>query len=579
VPAPAKQPSDDYRGVDSAVATSVKPTNASSFGATGYLGIMVKADKSGRPLVESVQLKSPAETAGIKVGDVIATVDKQVVTSPEAFRERIQVYPPDQPVAIGLLREGKPVDVSPRLIATSRPLRVATGPRPYLGIQLGEQKDGEPVKIGGVSADSPAATAGVKEGDVLLKLDSTDVNRANTLRDLLEEKRPGQELVVLVQRNGKELPPMTVKLTEDRTARGGGGGFSIQLWKKETMNVAVVGVEFTDIKHNDKLSAADLEKNLLGEGTPASPTLNGYFREISAGKFQFKGKMHSWVDVGKKRGDYSQGSGVSNKTAVMRDAVEKLLARDKEALKDADAVIFVYAGEEVRSNAGAVYYPHAGMVEVQRKRTLYLFVPEGGAKLASVSTFVKPACQLLGLPDLAARRENIGSEGCGPWCALSDATSGGKRLHLSPWAKERIGWLTPKVIDPGERQKLILAPIEGSQRECFKVLIRPDGSEYLLLENRKKQGFDSELPGEGLLIWRVVNDRPVLEESHGITGPTGPTVHLASVPYTSSANNAFTPSTIPSSRSPQGGGLPVHITNIKRQPDGRISFQIGREYE
>ena len=62
-------------------------------------------------------------------------------------------------------------------------------------------------------------------------------------------------------------------------------------------------------------------------------------------------------------------------------------------------------------------------------------------------------------------------------------------------------------------------------------------------------------------------------------GPTGPTVHLSAVPYPSAANNAFTPTTIPSSRSPQGGGLPIHITNINRHPDGRVSFRIGYEYE
>src|SRR5258706_13418369 len=110
-----------------------------------------------------------------------------------------------------------------------------------------------------------------------------------------------------------------------------------------------------------------------------------------------------------------------------------------------------------------------------------------------------------------------------------------------------------------------------------RALPRRGGGQSLLLENRRKKGFDGDLPGEGLLIWRVVNDRPILEESHGVEGPSGPTSHLASVPYPSPANNSFTPETIPSSRSPRGGGLPVHVTNIRRLPDGRGSFQIGYE--
>jgi hypothetical protein len=93
-----------------------------------------------------------------------------------------------------------------------------------------------------------------------------------------------------------------------------------------------------------------------------------------------------------------------------------------------------------------------------------------------------------------------------------------------------------------------------------------------------KKGFDQRLPAEGLLIWRVIDGRPVLEESHGIAGPQGPNVFLGSIPYPSGSNNAFTPYTTPSSKSLKGDGLPVHITNIRKLPGGRIAFQIGYEY-
>jgi hypothetical protein len=109
-------------------------------------------------------------------------------------------------------------------------------------------------------------------------------------------------------------------------------------------------------------------------------------------------------------------------------------------------------------------------------------------------------------------------------------------------------------------------------------MVRLDGSEYFLLENRTARGFDRDLPAQGLLIWRVSGGRPLLEESHGVTGPTGPRVHLSAVPYPSKANNAFTPITTPSSRSVNGGGLPVHITNIRRLADGRITLFLGYEY-
>jgi hypothetical protein len=264
----------------------------------------------------------------------------------------------------------------------------------------------------------------------------------------------------------------------------------------------------------------------------------------------------------------------------MTEALDKLLARDgKEALKDFDGVFFLYAGEGVRTSRGDVYWPHKGNFFHQGKRWSYFIAPEGGTRMTNISVACHEFGHMLGLPDLYARPENPGSEGLGQWCAMSMQLGNGRPQHFSAWCKEQLGWLKPAVIDPTVKQKLILAPVEDSPRECLKVLLRPDGSEYLLLENRRKKGFDEGLPAEGLLIWRVVNNHPILEESHGVEGPRGPMVFPNAVPYPSPANDAFTPYTTPSSRAQLGGGLPVHVTNIRRLADGRITLFVGYEYE
>src|SRR5205823_4709743 len=194
-------------------------------------------------------------------------------------------------------------------------------------------------------------------------------------------------------------------------------------------------------------------------------------------------------------------------------------------------------------NAGAVYYPHVSGVQHDGNRWNYLLTYEGGSKMAPVGRFAKLVGQVMGLPDLAARTEDAGSRGLCPWSALSNPQTDGKPQHFDPWAKERLGWIQPTVIDPTVKQRLLLSPIEDSPKECFKVLVRPNGSEYYLLENRAKKGFDADLPAEGLLIWRVLNGRPILCESHGVEGPSAPLVHLNAVPFPSTANNAFTPET------------------------------------
>jgi M6 family metalloprotease-like protein len=129
--------------------------------------------------------------------------------------------------------------------------------------------------------------------------------------------------------------------------------------------------------------------------------------------------------------------------------------------------------------------------------------------MASISVLAHEFGHLVGLPDLTARPEAPVTDGGGVWCTMANGHGNeGKPVHLSAWCKERLGWLQPAVVDARVPQKLLLRPIEGSAKECFKVLLQPDGSDYLLLENRAARGFDRELPGEGLLIWRVVEGRP-----------------------------------------------------------------------
>src|SRR6185295_18277052 len=257
------------------------------------------------------------------------------------------------------------------------------------------------------------------------------------------------------------------------------------------------------------------------------------------------GKAFEPIEVSKKRIEYNEGG---NRFALLTESLDKILERDgKDALKDFDGVIFIFAGGRVpNAPRGSLYWPHRASVSHQGKRWPYFICPEGGQNMANISVFCHEFGHMLGLPDLYARPENPGSEGLSSWCAMSNQAGNGRPQHMSAWCKERLGWLKPAVIDPSVPQKLILGHAEGSDRECYKVLVRADGSEYLLLENRRNQGFDASLPAEGLLIWRVVGGRPMLEESHGIEGPAGPSSNRDLVPYPSRTNDSFTPYTIPS---------------------------------
>ncbi len=587
---PAKNEPDltGFKTVDKAITTRISKAAPEQATQPGYLGIQVAPNPKGKLLVEYVEPSSPAAAAGLAEGDLLLKLGDQEISNADALRGQLLSRSPGEVVRLAIQRKDKPMELTAQLGGTSRPLNV-DGRRVVLGIRFGEAKDDKGMPVDVVTEGSGAAVAGVKKGDILVKLDGVALTANDRMADKLAEKKPGDKVTMLIRRDGKEME-LSATLGTD-TLNGGArpAGWDERGRRYFTKNVyrlAIVGIEFPDVKHNDKIKNTDWQDSLFSKGTYTKTSvtgqnvfgsLNDYYIEQSYGALRVEGKMFDYVEASKKRAEYANDTG-NRKTALLSEALDKLLARDgKDALKDYDGIFFIYAGERVSTNRGGLYWPHRANVTHSGKRLDYFIVQEGGARMTNISVICHEFGHLLGLPDLYARPENPGSEGLGVWCAMSNQIGTGRPQHFSAWPKEKLGWLKPAVIDPTVKQKLILAPVEDSAKECYKVLIRPDGSEYILLENRVNKGFDKELPAQGLLIWHVVQDKPILEESHGVEGPSGPRVFLNSVPYPSPSNNAYTPYTMPSSKPQMGAGLPVHITNIRKLPDGRITFYIGYE--
>ena len=491
----------------------------------------------------------------------------------------------------------------------------------YLGVLVETSSQGN-LFITGVAPDSPAAKAGLKKedrvdiglgvglginvaakpglqkDDLLLKFGDKDLPDAVAFHDQLLSHKPDEEVKLTIVRKNK-LMEVTTKLGapskpmhDDGSAspRRGWDSRGNNNWKKPVYKLAMICIEYPDAKHNAKITNKEWTESLFSHdtyknkncvtGQPVYGSLYDFYKELSCDTLTVEGKVIEWVEVKKNRMDYAPANGGGNRMALFTEAMDLVLARDgADSLKEYDGVFFLYAGERTNVNRGNLYWPHRASFRHGNKNWPYFICGEGGSRMTNISVFCHEFGHMLGLPDLYARPEVPGSEGVGVWCCMSNQVGNGRPQHFCAWSKEQLGWVKPTVIDPTVPQKLVLAPIEGNTKECFKVLVKPDGSEYFLLENRKHKGFDQSLPGEGLLIWRVVNGRPILVESHGLEGPRGPGSFLTAVPFPSSANDSYTPYTTPSSRSQLGNGLPVHITNIHRLPDGRVTFYIGYEYD
>lgn len=78
------------------------------------------------------------------------------------------------------------------------------------------------VLVTAVDADGPAAKAGLKAGDIILKFDGKAVSAAADLRDEVRRAEGGKEVTVTVQRDGRTVD-MKVQLANPAAPRRAGG--------------------------------------------------------------------------------------------------------------------------------------------------------------------------------------------------------------------------------------------------------------------------------------------------------------------------------------------------------------------
>ncbi|MFD2530810.1 MULTISPECIES: trypsin-like peptidase domain-containing protein [Polaribacter] len=85
-----------------------------------------------------------------------------------------------------------------------------------LGINVDAEFKEEGVRIDAVSDGSGAKKAGLKEGDIIKKVNNVKISKFSELRGQLTAKRPGDEVILTVERDG-ELINKNVKLTKKDT--------------------------------------------------------------------------------------------------------------------------------------------------------------------------------------------------------------------------------------------------------------------------------------------------------------------------------------------------------------------------
>ncbi|PKA30405.1 serine endoprotease DegQ [Cedecea lapagei] len=142
--------------------------------------------------VSEVLANSGSAKAGVKSGDVIVSLNGKPLNSFAELRSRIATTEPGTKVKLGLLRDGKPLDVEVTLDKSTSASASAELIAPALqgaALSDGQLKDGtKGITIESVEKSSPAAQAGLHQDDVIIGVNRNRVQSIAEMRKVLESK-------------------------------------------------------------------------------------------------------------------------------------------------------------------------------------------------------------------------------------------------------------------------------------------------------------------------------------------------------------------------------------------------------
>jgi serine protease Do len=172
----------------------------------------------GKPagaLVQGVEGGGPAEKAGVEAGDIITKVDGKVIDKSSDLPRIIGGIKPGSKASLQVFRRGNTRDVSVtvgefepdrstrRAQAEPSAAPVAKNALGITAVDLTEAQRRELKVRGGVrveGVDGAAARAGLREGDVILSMDNTEINDTKQLAAVTARVEKARAVSVMVRR-------------------------------------------------------------------------------------------------------------------------------------------------------------------------------------------------------------------------------------------------------------------------------------------------------------------------------------------------------------------------------------------
>jgi Do/DeqQ family serine protease len=179
---------------------------------TPEIAAMLDLPGNSGALVSQVAAESAAERAGIRIEDVIVSINGTPLRDSGSLKNAIGLLPPGQSVTVGLIREGREQTVTAVLGEVAPAAVVAAAPAKkqdtaldavFEGAELvdNSSQNGLPgLVVARVDPESPAADRGLRPGDIITKVNRM---RVRTLAEAIPLLEGARAIILEVQRGNR----------------------------------------------------------------------------------------------------------------------------------------------------------------------------------------------------------------------------------------------------------------------------------------------------------------------------------------------------------------------------------------
>lgn len=441
------------------------------------------------------------------------------------------------------------------------------------------------------------------ESGKLVRTDRTEVELRNRVAEVTEARIAADEQH-RARRQAQRVAPGPIKGNFPTTG---------------TVRGLIVLVEFQDVKFQPGSTQEYFDKkvNTFGySGPETSGSVVDYFKEQSGGVFTPEFDVVGPLTLPRNRAGYGyvdmgdDVDGFFRDCALAADAAGVDFTRydvNNDAFVDFFFVIFAGHGEAQGGPAECIWPVMKDESDyiLEAFDGMYLGVcacscelKHGeGTDLDGVGTICHEFSHIIGLPDIYDGTGS-GGYGMGHFDMMDRGPYNNDLITPSGYTamdKYTLGWLTPKVLDAPEKD-VTLGSFVKTNDCCF--IVNPENpNEYYTIENRQLDGFDSALPGHGLVIsyvhydkslWKknVVNSPLMARYEHVTIVPADGKKELEledTLPHLEEGDTwpgyrgktEFTAKTEPAAVWRASGSVKpadIAITNIRENEDGSVSF-------